>query len=159
MRDAADLVTFNYYCLQADLTVTEQAQWEVDLAAMKAAAGDRDIFIQELGCPVGYSPQGRATDIGGSLANQTRFFEYFGEVFATDPQMRAATMFQLFDWSPGLAAMFAQPLRDEGAELAADRLEEWLATSGFLRWSDAGERPAWRAWLTQLERVRAARES
>jgi len=158
MREAADLVTFNYYCLQSDLTVTGRDRWETDLAGMKAAAGDRELFIQELGCPVGYSPQARATDIGGSLENQIAFYQFFGEAFATDPQLRAATMFQLYDWSPQLAGMFGDAVRDEGAELAGNRLEEWLATSGFLRWEDSFERPAWQTWLAQLERVRETRD-
>lgn len=157
LRDASDLVSVNYYCLNSDLTVTDQSRWEADVAGIKSAAGNREIFFQELGCPVGYSPQSLPTSIGGSLERQVQFFEYFGNAFATDPQLRAATMFQLFDFSPELAASFAQPLRDEGATLAADRLEEWIATSGFLRWSDSFERPAWQAWLNQLEQVRAAR--
>ena len=77
--------------------------------------------------------------------------------FSSDPQLRAATMFQLYDWSPELAGLFGDSLRDEGAVLLGDRLEEWLATSGFLRWEDSFERPAWQTWLAQLQRVRAAR--
>ncbi len=159
IRDASDFVIFNYYCLDAALTVTGPDQWEADLATIKQAAGDRDIFIQELGCPVGYSPQARATSIGGSLENQIAFFDYFGNFFAQDPQLRAATMFQLFDWSPELARSFSDPVRDAGEEVAADRLEEWLATSGFVRWTDQAERPAWNSWLTALEKARTAREA
>jgi len=158
VRSRADIVSFNCYCLTADIQVTGQSEWEARLAQMKADAGDREIFIQELGCPVGYSPQARATFIGGSLENQVAFFEFFGEAFATDPQLRAATMFQLYDWSPELAAMFGDLLRDQGVQVAGDRLEEWLATSRFLRWEDSFERPAWQTWLSQLERVREARE-
>ncbi|MEL6541831.1 MAG: hypothetical protein AAFQ34_10550 [Pseudomonadota bacterium] len=158
VRSRADIVSLNFYCLTADIQVTGQSEWEARLAQMKADAGDRDIFIQELGCPVGYSPQARDTFIGGSLENQVAFFEFFGEAFATDPQLRAATMFQLYDWSPELAAMFGDLLRDQGVQVAGDRLEEWLATSGFLRWEDSFERPAWQTWLSQLERVREARE-
>ena len=157
VRSRSDIVSFNYYCLSGDIEVTGRDDWEERLAQMKADAGDREIFLQELGCPVGYSPRARATAIGGSLDNQVRFFEFFGEAFATDPQLRAATMFQLYDWSPELAAMFGDTVREEGATLAGDRLEEWLATSGFLRWEDSFERPAWRIWLAQLERVREAR--
>ena len=67
-------------------------------------------------------------------------------------------MFQLYDWSPELAGQFGDALRDQGFPTAGERLEEWLATSGFLRWEDSFERPAWQTWLAQLERVRAARE-
>lgn len=158
VRSRSDIVSFNYYCLTGDIQVTGADAWADRLAQMKEDAADREIFIQELGCPVGYSPQNQATTTGGSLENQVEFFEYFGEVFATDPQLRAATMFQLYDWSPQLAKRFGDSVRDEGATLAGDRLEEWLATSGFLRWSDSFERPAWQTWLAQLEQVRAARE-
>ncbi len=158
VRSRSDIISFNYYCLTEDIQVTGPDAWATRLAKMKADAGDREIFIQELGCPVGYSPQAQPTSTGGSLENQVQFFEFFGEAFANDPQMRAATMFQLYDWSPELAKMFGDSVRDEGATLAGDRLEEWLATSGFLRWSDSFERPAWQTWLAQLERVRSARE-
>ncbi|MEM7690711.1 MAG: hypothetical protein AAF291_16985 [Pseudomonadota bacterium] len=157
VRARADIVSFNYYCLTGEIQVTGQADWEARLAQMKADAGGREIFMQELGCPVGYSPQARPTFIGGSLENQVAFFEFFGEAFATDPQLRAATMFQLYDWSPELASQFGDSLRDQGFPVLGDRLEEWLATSGFLRWEDSFERPAWQTWRAQLERLKAAR--
>ena len=159
VRDNSDFVTFNYYCLFADLTVSGPEQWGADLADMKVAAGEREIFIQELGCPVGYSPQGQATNIGGSLENQEAFFRFFGEQFVTDSQLRAATLFQLFDWSPELSASFNQPIRDAGEELAADRSEEWLETVGLVRWTDSTERPAWEVWLSQIEAVAFARNN
>lgn len=159
VRSRSDIISFNYYCLSADIQVVGQADWQARIADMKGWAGDREIFIQELGCPVGFSPQAQPTSIGGSLTTQVAFFEIMGETFTTDPQFRAATMFQLYDWSPDLSKVFSGPLRDAGEEVIADRLEEWLATSGFLRWSDSFERPAWQTWLAQLERVRAAREN
>lgn len=157
VRSRADIVSFNYYCLTGDIQVTDQTDWEARVAQMKADAGDREIFIQELGCPVGYSPQGQPTSIGGSLDTQVAFFDFFGDQFANDPQLRAATMFQLYDWSPDLATSFSGPLRDAGEDVIADRLEEWLATSGFVRWTDLAERPAWQSWLTALEKARDAR--
>lgn len=157
VRSRSDIATFNYYCLTSELTVTGEAQWQADLADMKASAGDREIFLQELGCPVGYSPQGGETQIGGSIDTQIAFFAFFGEQIANDPQLRAATLFQLFDWSPELAASFSQPLRDAGEVLIADRLEEWLATVGLVRWSDVQNRPAWDIWLTQVAGVADAR--
>lgn len=159
VRERADIVSFNYYCLTADIFVTGEAAWQARLAEMKSNAGDREIFLQELGCPVGYSPQGGATTIGGTLANQTRFFEFFGDQFANDPQLRAATLFQLYDWSPGLAASLSEPLDDAGMPEVGDRLEEWLATVGLVRWSDRTNRPAWSAWLDALRKAQAARGS
>lgn len=157
VRARADIVAFNYYCLLPDITVSSQQQWESDVAGMKADAGSREIFLQELGCPVGYGPRGQPSAIGGSVANQAAFFEYFGNQFAQDPQLRAATAFQLYDWSPELAASFAKPIDAAGMPVLAGRLEEWLATVGLLRWSDASERPAWETWLVQNRRLKDQR--
>lgn len=159
VRARSDIVTFNYYCLDRALLVTGPAEWEARLAEMKSDAGEKDIFFQELGCPVGYGPADARAAIGGSLANQTQFVELFGERIASDPQLRAATLFQLFDWSPQLARSFSDPLRQQGAPVFADRLEEWLATVGLVRWDTQADRPAWSAWLEALRQVAEARGS
>lgn len=158
VRSRADIVSFNYYCLDAAIQVTGPGAWAERLTQMKSDAGDREIFIQELGCPVGFDPGGMNTSIGGSLDNQVAFFEFFGDQFTNDPQLRAATLFQLFDWSPELSRSFSGPLRDAGEDVIADRLEEWLATIGLVRWSDRTNRPAWDAWLDAIRQVSAARE-
>jgi len=157
LRQRGDIVTFNYYCLDGNITVTGPTDWERRLAKMKQDAGSQEIFFQELGCPVGYGPSGASSSIGGSLENQTAFFQYFGDQFANDPQLRAATLFQLYDWSPELAASFSEPLAGAGFPVIADRLEEWLATVGVVRWSDQTNRPAWEEWLNANRKVAYAR--
>ena len=158
LRDGSDFVTFNYYCLSDTLQVTSIAQWRADLAQMKNDAGASQIFFQELGCPVGYdAASGKVGTIGGSPAIQAQFYDWFGAELIDDPQIRGATAFQLFDWSPGLAAAFAQPLRAENEPVAAGRLEEWLATVGLCRWSDGQCRAGWDSWREQLRRTRDAR--
>lgn len=162
--DAFDIVSFNYYCLNRRLKVNTEKGWRNNIKAWKETAGDKQIFIQELGCPVGF---GHAADgpladrqnrIGGSADLQARFFTYFANAFVRDPQLRAATVFQLFDWSPDLASSFGDMLRDEGVIATGNRLEEWLATSGMCRWSDGSCRLGWLAWSEGLGLLKAARQ-
>ncbi|MEM7492525.1 MAG: hypothetical protein AAF296_04040 [Pseudomonadota bacterium] len=158
-----DIVTFNYYCLDENLQVTRKTRWDDDIRVLKAAAQDKPIFIQELGCPVGYgddgdgAPQRPDNGLMGSPEIQVEFFEDMTARIASDPQLRAATVFQLFDWSPQLADIFGGPLRDAGFPIVADRLEEWLATVGLCRWADATCRDAWPAFLDGVEVIRDAR--
>ncbi|MEM8616911.1 MAG: hypothetical protein AAGF20_08240 [Pseudomonadota bacterium] len=158
-----DVVTFNYYCLDEQLLVTRESRWDADIRDMKREAGNKPIFIQELGCPVGYGDDGAgapvrpANGLMGTADIQATFFEDMMQRFADDEQLRAATVFQLLDWSPALARSFSDPLRAVGEDLSADRLEEWLATVGLCRWADATCRPAFQVWLDGLEKVRAAR--
>ncbi|KLE31753.1 hypothetical protein AAW01_09615 [Aurantiacibacter gangjinensis] len=154
-RGQSDIVTYNLYCLNPDLTVNDAAGWQADLDAIKTAAGDREVFIQELGCPAGYDGGG---GIGGTPATQAQFIDFMGDAFATNPQLRAATVFQLYDWSPELASQFARPLRDADEPVIADRLQEWLTTVGLLRWSDSAPRPGWTGFLAQLQALEAARD-
>lgn len=159
-----DLVTVNHYCLDASLQITGQDQWERDVQTMKAMAQGKPIMIQELGCPIGFAadPAAFASKTGtmnGSQELQAAYFIFFDRLYADDPQFRAATVFQLFDWSPELAQMFGDFVRSEGASLAGDRLEEWLATVGTCRWTDGTCRPAWDVWLNSLARQSEIRGS
>ena len=164
LNDGLDLATVNHYCLDASLQITGQDQWERDVQTMKAMARGKPIMIQELGCPVGFAgdPAAFASKSGtmnGSQELQSAYFTFFDRLYAEDPQFRAATVFQLFDWSPELAEMFGDFVRSEGASLAGDRLEEWLATVGICRWTDATCRPAWDVWLNSLARQSELRAS
>lgn len=164
LNDGLDLATVNHYCLDASLQITGQDQWERDVQTMKAMAHGKPIMIQELGCPVGFVGDpttfaSKASTMNGSQALQSAYFTFFDRLYAEDPQFRAATVFQLFDWSPELAEMFGDFVRSEGASLAGDRLEEWLATIGICRWTDATCRPAWDVWLNSLGRQSELRAS
>lgn len=160
-----DLATLNHYCLQSDFTVTRVAQWDVDVQTMKDTAGELPIMIQELGCPVGYGDGGagavpRSNTNLGSPTIQDEYFEYFQTLYEEDPQFRAATVFQLYDWSPTLADMFGDMIRtDPSMNIFADRFAEWLATTGLCRWADGTCRPAWNTWIETLESQKARRES
>ncbi|MEL6643785.1 MAG: hypothetical protein AAFQ79_07615 [Pseudomonadota bacterium] len=161
--DAMDIVSFNTYCLSGSLQVTGPDTWESTLKRWKRVAGDREIFIQELGCPVGHGQTGgehfanAERRILGSEALQSDFIEFHMRAFTDDPQLRAATVFQLFDWSPELADVFKAPFDAAGEPIVGELLEEWLATVGLCRWSDATCRPAWETFLTGLGTLQSVR--
>ena len=158
------LSTFNHYCLDEVIQVSAEDQWERDIALIKTASAGLPIMIQELGCPVGYGDDGMgavprpANGLGGDPDIQAAYFAFFDRLFLEDPQFRAATVFQLYDWSPELAELFGDLLRDGGDELAGDRLEEWLATVGLCRWADGTCRPAWDVFLQSLRNQAQARQ-
>ncbi|MEL7296942.1 MAG: hypothetical protein AAGJ86_04720, partial [Pseudomonadota bacterium] len=160
-----DLATFNHHCLDAAFNVTARERWEDDVALIRDASRGLPIMIQELGCPVGYGDGGmnaeptRPNGNGGNPDIQDAYFQYFDELFLTDPQFRAATVFQLYDWSPQLARLFGDFLRSEGETVIADRFEEWLATIGVCRWADGTCRPAWTTFLNMLGRQSDARQA
>jgi len=165
LLDALDIATFNHCYLDSFLQVTGPDRWATDVARMKDAAGELPIMIQELGCPTGYGDDGAgaptrpANGLMGSPTIQLEYFEYFRNVFTDDPQFRAATVFQLYDWSPALARRFGDLVRAEGATLIGDRFEEWLATVGVCRWADGSCRPAWDAFLETLRVQGDARDT
>lgn len=77
--------------------------------------------------------------------------------FIEDPQLRAATVFQLYDWSQELAAMFKASFIEAGDPIVGELLEEWLSSVGFCRWSDATCRSARDTSLAGLGDLQAAR--
>ncbi|MEM6682489.1 MAG: hypothetical protein AAF607_09625 [Pseudomonadota bacterium] len=162
MMDVMDIASFNHYCLDTALQVTGEAQWRQEFDSFKDSAGAKQIFIQELGCPVGYGDDGvgaplrPAGDLGGSPDIQADYFAFTLNEFASDPQFRAATLFQLLDWSPVLAEEFSAPIAAEN-QMAGARLEEWLATSGLCRWSDGTCRPGWQVFKDGVGDIAAAR--
>ncbi|MCF6232358.1 MAG: hypothetical protein L3J36_04565 [Rhodobacteraceae bacterium] len=162
--DQLDIVAFNYAGLDAGLKTQTKAEWAAMIELFKQTAGDKEIIIQELGAPAGYGDAGADAPpqpdglIDSSPGYQTRFLKYMMKQFAYDDQLRAAVIFQLYDWSPELAHEFAQPLHDAGFPNLADKLEEWLATTGMVRWSDATPRKVWQRWLDGLNLTEAVRE-
>ncbi|MEM0985009.1 MAG: hypothetical protein AAGJ32_02070 [Pseudomonadota bacterium] len=161
--EAVDFTTFNHYCLDEALLVTRQPRWVQDFDAIAEASDSKPYFIQELGCPVGFGDDGPGAParppngLMGDPSIQADYFRYTLGRLETDPQFIGATLFQLFDWSPELAASFSDPLRQAGATIAGDRLEEWLATVGLCRWSDGSCRPAWDVVLENTTALEATR--
>lgn len=161
--DSLDVVTYNHYCLDPDLTVNGRAAWARELVNWKNAANGKQILIQELGCPAGYDlseknePQWDRRGIRGSEKIHAEFFSFMTRKIAEDDQLRVATVFQLYDWSPQLLQAYLDPLRAAGEPELADLLDEWLATSGLCRWTDTSCRSGWKVWLSELRLVVEAR--
>jgi hypothetical protein len=162
--EVSDHATVNFYCLEDGLQVTREDVWATYLTDLKEDVGDKTIFFQELGCPVGYGDDGAGAPprpgngMGGTPEIQAQFVEFMVDAFISDPQFIGATWFQLLDWSPELAESFVAPIAAEN-QVAADLTAEWLATSGLCRWADGTCRPAWDEWLTQLETTRDERNT
>ncbi|MEM0955347.1 MAG: hypothetical protein AAGI24_14500 [Pseudomonadota bacterium] len=160
-----DLVSFNYYCLSNELVTTNQARWQSDIEILAARAGGKPIFFQELGCPAGWSDtrsaeQDRAATINAAPALQSEFFRLMLGQVEENAEIRAATVFQLYDWSPELVLSFVEPFRapdEPGNELVIDRLSEWLGSVGMCRWSDGSCREAWDIYLEGLARLAEGR--
>lgn len=158
-----DIASFNFYCLASDtLQTTNQAAWQDAVDTFVLRAQNRPIFFQELGCPAGWG------DLGGSVVTpqqtinatptiQAEFFQFMFDQIKTRDEFRAATIFQLNDWSPELARAFSDFLIDEGDVVAAARLEEWLATIGLCRWSDGTCREAYDVFIASLIEMAAIR--
>ncbi|MEE9322373.1 MAG: hypothetical protein V3U76_18175 [Granulosicoccus sp.] len=163
-----DIGLFNYYCLAFEnLQTTDKARWSDDLDLMINAAEGRDVFFQELGCPAGYSDLGvsastPAESIGATPQIQREFFQYMFDHIISREQLRGASVFQLFDWSPELADSFTQFLinpDEPGSELTAAALREWLGTVGMCRWSNGNCRPVWSVYLDAVSRAASVRSS
>lgn len=158
-----DIASFNYYCLDTNtLQTTDQTVWASDVNTLIARAQGREIFFQELGCPAGWGDLGGTGIVPPQAINATAqiqadFFRFMLTQIETRDSLRAATVFQLNDWSPGLARLLSDPFRLGGDPVTADRLEEWLATIGMCRWSDGSCREAYDIFLDGVARMAAVR--
>ncbi|WP_439119259.1 DUF4214 domain-containing protein [Marivita sp.] len=159
LADVTDVFSLNYYGWSGDPDVSE-ADWAADLAHIKTLAGDRPVFFNELGMPVGYVAAGLAEsgELDSSLALQSAFFDFMGQQIALDDQLLGATVFQLMDWSPELIQIYFDLGLNGGDPVLYSQFEESLATIGLVAWSDGMARPAWETWLDAVETASAVRD-
>ncbi len=153
----SDIATFNYYALNHNTldVLGDMALVKAHIKQLMAAAGDRYVVIQELGCPAGY--EGKPSTMRASLEKQKRFFETMAESIAAHPKLRAAFVFQLVDWSPELAKWFNESLLgEEAAGSTGDKLTEWIMTTGLIRFADGEARPAWPIFLDTITKLQGA---
>lgn len=147
--DEVPVATFNLYCQGEDGSVQEPEMVAPRVAAMLEVVGDKPVVIQELGCPAGY--EDGTTTIDGDLDKQARYFQAFAEQMQADDRLRAAFVFQMLDWSPSLAELFAQELAALGfGQAVIDLFTESLSTTGLCRWQDVSCRPAWDSVLDAI---------
>lgn len=160
-----NIASYNYYCLGTNtLQTTDLATWTADVNTLIARAQGREIFFQELGCPAGWSDLGGLAVPPPPMINatpqiQADFFRFMLAEIETRDELRAATVFQLNDWSPELAKLISDPFRLGGDPVTADRFEEWLATVGMCRWSDGSCRDAYAIFLDGVARTAGVRKA
>lgn len=148
--DAGDVLTLNYYCQDTAFQVRPATSVPGQLDAIVALAGDRPVVFQELGCPAGIA----ASVLGASPSAQAAFFHAVFAEMDTRPQLRAAFAFQVVDWSPTLAAQFANAYRAAGFPALADAVQESLASMGLVEYATGQPRGAWAELLAAAARFR-----
>lgn len=136
---AGDFAAFNLYCTGDDTRTKAAGEVTSDIEHLAAAAGDKRIVVQELGCPAGVEE----SLLGATPAAQAAFFTDALAAMHEHPQFRAAFVFQLIDWTPELADSIASLYADAGyAELGA-QVAETLTTLGLIDLVTLEPRPAW----------------
>lgn len=146
-----DIAVFNYYPLRFrgmayELRSPLERWVPRDLDALEKAAMGKPIVFQELGC--------MASDgaIGSSAEIQAEFFRLFFDEMKKRPQIRAAFVFQLVDWSQDLSELISDGLRQEGLDRLAESLDEWLTTTGLIAYPSGEGRPALDVFLDAISR-------
>jgi hypothetical protein len=149
----SDVACFNYYGIDhLTLEVYDDfSRVQTYMSELVKAADGRYVMLQEWGCPAGYTD--KPSPMKTSPEKQRDFFKASVDMMAKDPQIRVAFAFQLLDWSPQLTKQFSEGFLKAGTpELVARQLEEWLLTSGLVRYEDGAPRPAWDVFLQGVAR-------
>lgn len=145
LAGAMDVVALNYYPLRPDLSLATPLDETVPAAftAFLANTLGKPLIFQELGCPTGWTE--RPSAIGVTAADAVTFFTLAYSRMAREPRIRASFVFQLVDWSPELTEQIYGPARDRGAldPVTADRLFEWLETTGLITYGNGALKPVW----------------
>ncbi len=141
--EAVDVFSVNHYCLMADLRVIDMDDAIANIDVMVERAGDLPVVFQEFGCPAGEL-------MGSSEEFQLEWFEIAFAHIAEVDQVRAAFVFEFLDWSPStLDLAYGADMDILAAAVGqgfADRLGDWLLTSGLVR-NDGSTRPAFDLYL------------
>jgi hypothetical protein len=155
-----DAATYNYYPLMID---SEQFVFTLrspladyvsdDVDKLVSASMGKPVLIQELGCPAGYPED---SIIGTNPEAQAEFFRLFYNKLVQTPEVRAAFVFQLVDWSEELAILYLKVFQDdpEFSEQFLQSFAEWLETSGLITDEHGTARPALEVFLEAIEALR-----
>lgn len=147
--ESTDVATFNWGCI--DLATFQASEIDAipgEIELLVQAAQGRDIVIQELSCPSGYTDGERF--FGATPEYQATWFETFFAEMSQSPVFRAAFVFDLVDWPEELAVVYSDFLRVEGLDEIADRYEELQRTWGLLTFDDLAPKPAWLVFLDAI---------
>jgi len=155
----SDVVVFNWYSLNPDLSVSSIDAFVQGFDDREAIIGDKPYVVQEAGVPAGFDPSTN----GGSPELQRELVEVLVEQLKTRPNFRVAFWFTLVDWSVSTTELLSSTFEDSVDPAFVTRFEEWLRTGGLLYYeqdgqSDMSPRPAWEAFRAGLRELSGASE-
>ncbi len=143
----SDVASFTYYGIDPLYHSDNPAKVNQEVDQMLSAAGDKILFLQELGAPGGY--ENRFSPMNASFTKQQQFLENVFAKMESEPRFRVATIFQLVDWQPNLVDTYTQVFAGEPnvPQDFIDRFAESLETTGLIRYRDGSPKPAWNTFI------------
>lgn len=136
MIDAGEVAIFTYYPV-IDLKPRPVENVAANLDSILAAAGNKDVVLQEAGYPSGAA-------IGSSEEKQALFYRVLLGALKERPQFRFASLFLLHDFAPKLCDDLIGYYGFEKAPQGPKaKFREFLCTLG-LKKHDGTPKPAWR---------------
>ena len=145
-----DVASFNFYGQDNGGAVQDVAKVNQEIDELIAFVGDKLLVIQELGFSSGY--EDGTSIMESSSEKQSIFFDAFFQRMQSEPQLRAAVVFQLVDWSPDTTDLFMEAFENAGLpEEFLFAFRESLRTVGLIRYEDGSQKPAWNEFLNWIE--------
>ncbi len=149
LRPEMDIVCFNLYgsgLFPIDQPYTA-AEIEAEMDAVLGFAQDKAIVFQEVGM------HSNTDLLNSSEEIQAAFFDTFFSRMQQEPQMRAAFVFQLVDWSPEAIAVLNSTWEEGVPEEFIEQYGAVLASIGLIRYEDGQSKAAWSRvvhWMSTL---------
>lgn len=147
LRPEMDIACFNLYgsgLFPIDQPYTE-AEIEAEIDAALDFAQEKAAVFQELGM------HSNTDLLNSSEAIQAAFFDTFFSRMQTEPQMRAAFVFQLVDWSPEAIAVLNTTYEEDVPEEFIEQYSAVLASIGLIQYEDGRQKAAWGRLLHWVE--------
>ncbi len=143
LLQASEIAIFTYYpVIDLKLLPIEDINSHMDM--MVAAAGEKDIYFQEVGFP---SSEG----LGSSEARQAKFFDTFISAARSRDQVKMASLFMLHDFTAEHCDMFTGYYGFGKAPKELKRkFRDFICTLG-LKTSDGKQKQAWKTVLSNLK--------
>lgn len=143
LLEASEIAIFTYYpVIDLKLLPVEDINSHLDM--MVAAAGEKDIYLQEAGFP---SSEG----LGSSEAWQAKFFDTFISAVRSRDQIKMASLFMLHDFTAEHCDMFTGYYGFGKAPKEVKRkFRDFICTLG-LKTADGKEKQAWKTVVNNLK--------
>lgn len=146
-----DFANFNYYGVTPDYFADDSARVDQEVEQMLSAAGNKPLYLQELGAPSGYQ---NGSPMNASPTKQKQFLENVFAKMRSEPQFRGATIFQAVDLQAELVKEFHTRglFGEEGVTRAfVARVGETFGSTGLTH-INGDEKPAADAvlWAIQI---------